>query len=88
MENNEPYVPEPAISRLPRVSGLRVAPEGPGVEYVSTTAISQELNVESSQIAKDLSYLSIKGKTRIGYEVKELERVSMTSSVSDASTRR
>ncbi len=27
-----------------------------------------------SQIAKDLSYLSIKGKTRIGYEVKELER--------------
>ena len=74
MENNEPYVPEPAISRLPWYLALRVAPEGPGVEYVSTTAISQELNVESSQIAKDLSYLSIKGKTRIGYEVKELER--------------
>ena len=74
MENNEPYVPEPAISRLPWylacVSRLRAQ----GVEYVSTTAISQELNVESSQIAKDLSYLSIKGKTRIGYEVKELER--------------
>ena len=74
MENNEPYVPEPAISRLPWylacVSRLRAQ----GVEYVSTTAISQELNVESSQIAKDLSYLSIKGKTRIGYDVKELER--------------
>ena len=30
--------------------------------------------MDSSQIAKDLSYLNIKGKTRIGYEVKELER--------------
>lgn len=74
MESHEPYVPEPAISRLPWylacVSRLRTQ----GVEYVSTTAISQELNVESSQIAKDLSYLNIKGKTRIGYEVRELER--------------
>jgi len=32
------------------------------------------LNVDASQIAKDLSYLNIKGKTRIGYEVAELER--------------
>ncbi|MGN1266255.1 MAG: redox-sensing transcriptional repressor Rex, partial [Muribaculaceae bacterium] len=30
-------------------------------------------NVDASQIAKDLSFLSIKGKTRIGYEVAQLE---------------
>lgn len=74
MDSHEPYVPEPAIYRLPWylacVSRLRAQ----GVEYVSTTTISQELNVDSSQIAKDLSYLNIKGKTRIGYEVRELER--------------
>lgn len=74
MESNTPYVPEPAIRRLPWylacVSRLRAQ----GVEYVSSTAISKQLNVDASQIAKDLSYLNIKGKTRIGYEVKELER--------------
>lgn len=74
MESNTPYVPEPAIRRLPWylacVSRLRAQ----GVEYVSSTAISKQLNVDSSQIAKDLSYLNIKGKTRIGYEVRELER--------------
>jgi redox-sensing transcriptional repressor len=42
------------------------------VEYVSSTQISKELNVQSSQIAKDLSFLNIRGKTRIGYEVRSL----------------
>ncbi len=42
------------------------------VEYVSSTQISKELNVQSSQIAKDLSFLNVKGKTRIGYEVESL----------------
>lgn len=74
MESPQPYVPEPAISRLPWylacVSNLRAQ----GVEYVSSTAISHQLNVDASQIAKDLSYLNIKGKTRIGYEVRELEQ--------------
>ena len=44
-----------------------------GVEYVSSTGISRGINVDASQIAKDLSFLDIKGKTRIGYEVKLLE---------------
>jgi len=39
---------------------------------VSSTQISKELNVQSSQIAKDLSFLNIRGKTRIGYEVRSL----------------
>ena len=45
------------------------------VEYVSSTAISKEINVEATQIAKDLSFLNIRGKTRIGYAVAALERV-------------
>ncbi len=43
------------------------------VEFVSSTQISRELKVDASQIAKDLSFLDIKGKTRIGYEVALLE---------------
>ncbi len=66
-------IPEPALRRLPwylaYVSLLRQR----GVEYVSSTGISRGINVDASQIAKDLSFLNIKGKTRIGYEVKLLE---------------
>lgn len=43
-------------------------------EYVSSTLIAKRLNVEPSQIAKDLSFLNIKGKTRIGYEVHPLAK--------------
>lgn len=74
MENRQ-QLPEPTLRRLPwylsYVSMLRAS----GVEYVSSTLISRELDVDASQIAKDLSFLDIKGKTRIGYEVDSLERV-------------
>ena len=75
MENSQPpYVPEPAIRRLPWYLACVQQLRSQGVEHVSSTAISQQLNVDASQIAKDLSYLNIKGKTRIGYEVAELEK--------------
>lgn len=66
-------LPEPTLSRLPwylaYVSQLRAK----GVEYVSSTAISKAIGVDASQIAKDLSHISLRGKTRIGYEVASLE---------------
>ena len=68
-------LPEPTLRRLPwylsYVSMLRSS----GVEYVSSTLIARELDVDASQIAKDLSFLNIKGKTRIGYDVASLEQV-------------
>ena len=67
-------IPEPALRRLPwylaYVSMLREQK----VEFVSSTQISRELKVVASQIAKDLSFLNIEGKTRIGYEVASLEK--------------
>lgn len=67
-------LPEPTVRRLPwylaYVSLLKAA----GVEYVSSTQISKQINVDASMIAKDLSRLNIKGKTRIGYEVDSLEK--------------
>ena len=39
---------------------------------VSSTQISKEINVDASQIAKDLSFINISGKTRVGYEVGSL----------------
>ena len=65
-------LPEPTIRRLPwYLSYVRML-DNLHVEYVSSTQISKELNVQSSQIAKDLSFLNIRGKTRIGYEVRSL----------------
>lgn len=67
-------IPEPALRRLPWYLAYVSLLSERGIEYVSSTAISRELNVDASQIAKDLSFLNIKGKTRIGYEVKPLCR--------------
>ncbi len=66
-------LPEPTLRRLPwylaYLSTLRNASE----EYISTTRIAEALDVDPSQIAKDLSFLGIRGKTRIGYQVDALE---------------
>lgn len=74
-DTRTPLIPEPTLRRLPWYLAYVSLLHTRGVAHVSSTAIAREINVESSQIAKDLSYLSIKGKTRIGYEVAELERV-------------
>lgn len=68
-------LPEPTLRRLPWYLALVTSLRKRNVEYVSSTRIADELNVDASQIAKDLSFLNIKGKTRIGYEVVRLEKV-------------
>ncbi len=65
-------LPEPTISRLPWYLAYLNLQHSRHVEYVSSTQIAKEINVDASQIAKDLSFLNIKGKTRIGYEVETL----------------
>lgn len=67
-----PILPEPTLRRLPWYLAYVDTLLSRGVEHVSSTAISKALNVDASQIAKDLSFLNLKGKTRIGYEVKAL----------------
>ncbi len=68
-------VPEPTLRRLPwYLSNIRLMKER-GERYVSSTQISKEINIESSQIAKDLSYVKVSGRTRVGYEIDGLIRV-------------
>lgn len=67
-------MPEPTLRRLPWYLAFLTTLRHDDVEYVSSTRIASEVGVDSSQIAKDLSFLNIKGKTRIGYEVATLER--------------
>ena len=67
-------LPEPTLRRLPWYLAYVAQLKNKGVEFVSSTQISKEICVDASQIAKDLSFINIKGKTRIGYEVAQLEK--------------
>lgn len=71
MEN----IPEPTLRRLPwYLSNVKLMKER-GEEFVSSTKISKEINIDASQIAKDLSYINVSGRTRIGYAIDELIEV-------------
>lgn len=67
-------LPEPTLRRLPWYLAYVSTLAKEGVDHVSSTAISRAVGVDSSQIAKDLSFINIKGKTRIGYQVTLLEQ--------------
>lgn len=67
-----PQLPEPTIRRLPWYLALLSTLRGNKEEYISTTRMAEALEVAPSQIAKDLSFLGVRGKTRIGYEIDAL----------------
>jgi len=75
MSDNEQKVikvPEPSLRRLPwYLSNVKLL-KNKGEQYVSSTQISKEINIDASQIAKDLSYVNISGRTRVGYDINEL----------------
>ena len=68
-------VPEPTLRRLPwYLSNIKLMKEK-GEQYVSSTQISKEINIDASQIAKDLSYVNISWLTRVGYNIDALIEV-------------
>jgi redox-sensing transcriptional repressor len=75
MSDNEQKVikvPEPSLRRLPwYLSNVKLL-KNKGEQYVSSTQISKEINIDASQIAKDLSYVNISGRTRVGYDIDDL----------------
>lgn len=79
MENEEMKqiwkIPEPTLRRLPWYLAFVKLLKGKGETFVSSTKIAKEINVDSSQVAKDLSFVNISGKTRVGYEINTLINV-------------
>lgn len=65
--------PEPTLRRLPWYLSRLAVLKSEGVRNVSSTQLGKDLHLDSSVIAKDLSFINIKGKTRIGYDVDSLE---------------
>lgn len=69
------HIPEPSLRRLPWYLAFAKLLQGKGDEYVSSTQIARALSVDASMVAKDLSYVEISGKTRVGYEVNDMVNV-------------
>lgn len=68
-------IPEPTLRRLPwYLSSAKLMRER-GERYISSTRLSEQINIDASQIAKDLSFVNISGRTRVGYEIDSLIRV-------------
>ncbi len=65
-------VPEPALRRLPWYLAYVKLLKSKGEVLVSSTQIAKEINVDPSQVAKDLSYVNVSGKTRVGYDIESL----------------
>ena len=65
-------IPEPTLRRLPWYLSCAKLMREQGEKYVSSTQISRQINIDASQIAKDLSFVNISGRTRVGYEVDTL----------------
>ena len=76
MPNLEPKqffkVPEPTLRRLPWYLAYAQLVLKEGESFLSSTQIAKNIAVDASMVAKDLSYVQISGKTRVGYDVKEL----------------
>ncbi len=65
-------IPEPTLRRLPWYLAYVKLLQGNGDTVVSSTQIAKEINVDASQVAKDLSFVNVSGKTRVGYEIDAL----------------
>ncbi len=74
-KKNKIQVPEPALRRLPWYLAYVKLLQSQGETVVSSTFIAKSIGVDPALVAKDLSYVAISGKTRVGYEVAEMIEV-------------
>lgn len=69
---NKYTIPEPSLRRLPWYLAFAKLALDRGERVLSSTHIAAGIGVEPSVVAKDLSYVNLKGRTRVGYDLQEL----------------
>lgn len=62
-------VPIPVLRRMPAYLSFVKTLQKQGEKFVSSTRIAEYMEIDSTQVTKDLSHTGISGKTRVGYEV-------------------
>lgn len=69
---NLKLVSEATLRRLPQYLHLLKEMNDNGTELVSTTFIAHELDLDPTQVRKDISVTNVHGKPRMGYQVQDL----------------
>jgi len=65
-------VPEPTLRRMPVYMFYLKRLREDGIINISAPRIGKDLDFDSTQVVKDLSYSGISGKPRVGYNIYEL----------------
>lgn len=65
-------IPEPTLRRLPWYLSFVKLLQTEGHRYVSSPRIASGVGVDAALVAKDLSYVKLQGRTRVGYETSAL----------------
>ena len=60
------------MRRLPWYLAYAKLAQQQGEKYLSSTQIAHNIAVDASMVAKDLSYVNISGRTRVGYQINDL----------------
>ncbi len=68
-------MPEPSLRRLPWYLSHVKLLYADGLTQVSSTAIARGVGLDPALVAKDLSYVSLRGRTRVGYQIQEVIEV-------------
>lgn len=61
--------PEPTLRRLPLYYHYLKSVAAKGREYISCTHIGNDLNLDSTQVRKDLAFTGIRGLPKVGYKI-------------------
>lgn len=66
-------IPDKVINRLTLYHYILDEYKNESSEFISSTKIAELLNIDNSQVRKDMKYLNNTGKCRVGYNVKDLK---------------
>ncbi|MDR2824484.1 MAG: redox-sensing transcriptional repressor Rex [Prevotellaceae bacterium] len=67
-KNIQNSIPEPTLRRLPWYLAYAKLTLAQGETMISSTQIAKNIAVDAAVVAKDLSFVNISGKTRVGYD--------------------
>lgn len=65
-------IPEPTLRRMPTYLHFLKGLAANNILFVSGPQIAKALKLDATQVVKDLVHTSVIGKTKVGYDVKEL----------------
>lgn len=71
-KNKKATISVPSIRRLPLYLSFLKSINIEENKYITAPEMARDLHIDSSQITKDFSIIDIKGKTKVGYEIKTL----------------